>query len=406
MFDVIVSGAGPSGSKCAEVLSKAGFKVALIERDVNWRKPCGGGCSGRLYKYFPQLKKLGIVSKHSIEMYSADFTKFAYTYKNAKEYSFVMDRLELDNLMRNVAVDAGAQLFDKSLSYDFVVKRGQKLGVKAKSKSGTKEFLGKLIVIADGISSKLALKSNLRPSWNVRDLGLAKCAIMEGKNHLDVHSAYFYFQPYYGYGWIFPISKKRFNMGVITFYEDNLNYNVHELFKKFLNMKEIRKMIPTSNYVQIWTSAFPEPANGVMEKCLYRDNVMLVGDAAGFVSPISGEGIYAAVVSGQIAAETALNALKNEEYSGKALKSYKLHPNIKKIVRNYKLKRSFAEFFYAHKGNNLNVLFNLAEEDPEYKRIVADTFLFNKIPPKDFFSSPKFTNSKIQADLRGNSNIE
>ena len=43
MYDVVVSGAGPAGSRCAQILAKNGFKVALIEKDVNWRKPCGAG---------------------------------------------------------------------------------------------------------------------------------------------------------------------------------------------------------------------------------------------------------------------------------------------------------------------------------------------------------------------------
>ena len=42
MNDVIISGAGPSGSQCAEVLANAGYKIALIEKYTNWRKPCGG----------------------------------------------------------------------------------------------------------------------------------------------------------------------------------------------------------------------------------------------------------------------------------------------------------------------------------------------------------------------------
>ena len=44
-YDVVVSGAGPAGSKCAEVIAKAGYKVALIEKDIKFRKPCGGGRS-------------------------------------------------------------------------------------------------------------------------------------------------------------------------------------------------------------------------------------------------------------------------------------------------------------------------------------------------------------------------
>ena len=58
MHDVIISGAGPSGSQCAEVLAKAGYKVALLEKDINYRKPCGGGLPrSSFYNYYPQLKK-------------------------------------------------------------------------------------------------------------------------------------------------------------------------------------------------------------------------------------------------------------------------------------------------------------------------------------------------------------
>ena len=389
LYDVIVSGAGPSGSKCAEVLAKNGFKVALIEKDTNWRKPCGGGCSVRLFKYYPQLRKLDIVNKHSIEMYSADFSKFQYRYENYDDYSFVMDRLELDNLMRDVATDAGAELFDRNVSIDFITKNQKKVGLKTKTPSSIEEYHGKIIIIADGMSSKLALKSGMRPPWKTKDLGLAKCAILEGKTSVDVNAAYFYFQPYYGYGWIFPINEDRFNVGVITFYEDNFKYNINNLLKEFINKPNIKKFLPESNYKQIWAAAFPEPANGVIEKCLYGDNLMIVGDAAGFVSPISGEGLHAGVVSGNIAAVTAIEALEKEDYTARTLKKYKFHTNIKKIIRNFKLRRSLATFFYEIEGKNLNATFRLAEKDPEFREIVASTFLFNKIPPKDFFSKIK-----------------
>jgi geranylgeranyl reductase family protein len=391
MYDVIVSGSGPAGSKCAEMFAKKGFKVALLERDTRWRKPCGGGCSVRLFKYYPQLKNLNIINKHSIAMYSADFTEFEYTYENFNEYSFVMDRLELDNLMRDVAVDAGAQLFDKNLAFDFVTKQGEKVGVKTKTSTGEKEYLAKIIIIADGMSSKLALKSGLRSAWKTQDLGLAKCAILEGKNNFEVNKVYFYFQPYIGYGWIFPITEKKFNVGVITFYEDNLNYNINHLFREFLKNSHIQKILPISEYKQIWSAAFPEPANGVIERGLYSKNIMMIGDAAGFVSPISGEGLHASVVSGYTAANIGIDALEKEVFSEKILRNYKLHPNIKKIIRNYKLKRNMADFFYEDKGKNLNIIFKLAQNDPQFRETVASTFLFNKIPPRDFFLRIKQT---------------
>jgi len=395
MFDVIVSGAGPAGSKCAEILAKNGFKVALIERDINWRKPGGGGSSVRLFKYYPQLRSLNLHKKHTIKMYSADFHKLEYKYKGFEDYSVVIDRLELDNLMREVAVNAGAELFDKNLSFDFITKNQQKIGIKTKTSSGMKEYFGKVIIIADGMSSKLAIKSGLRKRWKTEDLGISKCAIMEGESSMDINTVYFFYKPFYGYGWIFPIDQKRFNIGVITFYEDNYNHNLNKLYNDFLKEPKVKKLLFKSDYKQIWMSSYPLPSTGVLEKSLYGNNLMIVGDAAGFTSPISGEGLHACVVSGKVAAETAINAFEIENFSEKALKKYKFNANIKKIIRSFKLKRSLADFFYEQGGINLNIIFKLAENDSKFRKTTTDIFLFNATPPKDFFSRIKKANFKF-----------
>ena len=116
MYDVIVSGAGPSGSKCAEVIAKSGYKVALIEKDINYRKPCGGGLpSASMYKYYPQLRKLNTFKKTTIALFSANNNMIETTIDDADTNPIVIDRLEFDNLMRNAAVDAGAELFDKNV---------------------------------------------------------------------------------------------------------------------------------------------------------------------------------------------------------------------------------------------------------------------------------------------------
>lgn len=395
MFDVIVSGAGPAGSKCAEILAKNGFKVALIERDINWRKPGGGGSSVRLFKYYPQLRSLNLHKKHTIKMYSADFHKLEYKYEGFEDYSVVIDRLELDNLMREVAVNAGAELFDKNLSFDFITKNQQKIGIKTKTSSGMKEYFGKVIIIADGMSSKLAIKSGLRKRWKTEDLGISKCAIMEGENSMDINTVYFFYKPFYGYGWIFPIDQKRFNIGVITFYEDNYNHNLNKLYNDFLKEPKVRNLLSKSDYKQIWMSSYPLPSTGVLEKSLYGNNLMIVGDAAGFASPISGEGLHACVVSGKVAAETAINAFEIEDFSEKVLKKYKFNANIKKIIRSFKLKRSLADFFYEQEGINLNKIFKLAENDSKFRKTATDIFLFNATPPKDFFSRIKNVNFKF-----------
>jgi len=95
-----------------------------------------------------------------IAFFSADGHKLENTFEETDVSPFVIDRLEFDNLIRNVAVDAGAELFDKNISYDFVYKDQKRVGIKTKTSSGIKEYIAKLIIVADGMSSKLANKSD------------------------------------------------------------------------------------------------------------------------------------------------------------------------------------------------------------------------------------------------------
>ena len=384
MYDVIISGAGPAGSKCAEVLAKSGYNVALIEKDSKWRKPCGGAVSSRVLKYYPQLRKLNLLPITEISMYSGDFSQLKYSWEDIREPSFTVDRLEFDNLLRNIAVDAGANLFDNFYSFDFIYKQNRKIGVKTKTKNGTKEFLGKIIIIADGMSSKLAFKSGMREKWKIDEIGLCKCAILEGTNLLDKASISLFFQKYKGYGWIFPLDDKRFNIGCGTWLEANSNYNINQQYNKFKNNPYLQRFFPKQEFKEIWIGSYPLPALGVKEKSLFKDNMMMIGDAAGFVSPISGEGIHASIVSGNTAGETAVKALETDDVSDQTLKKYKDHPNIKKIRRNFKMTASMVDFLYDAEGKNLSNMFSLAETDSKIREMVINMFLFSQPPTKEF----------------------
>ncbi|MFX0028027.1 MAG: geranylgeranyl reductase family protein [Candidatus Hermodarchaeota archaeon] len=384
MYDVLVSGAGPAGSKCAEVIAKSGYKVALIERNSKWRKPCGGAVSSKVLKYYPQLRNLNLLPITGINMYSGDYYQLKYSWKDIREPSFTVDRLEFDNIIRNIAIDTGAELFDKNLSFDFIYKQNQKIGIKTKHNNEVKEFLGKVIVIADGMGSKLAIKSGMREKWKIDEIGLCRCAIMEGINSLDKTSISLFFQKYKGYGWIFPLDEIRFNIGCGTWLEANRIYNINQVYSDFLNDPYLKKFFPNREFNKIWEGSYPLPALGVKEKSLIKDNIMMIGDAAGFVSPISGEGIRASIVSGHIAGETAVLALENDDISEKSLKKYKFHPNIKKIRRNFKMTASIVDFLYEKDGTNLSNMFSLAKSNSKIQEIVINMFLFGQAPSKEF----------------------
>lgn len=385
MYDAIVSGSGPSGSQCAERLAKKGYKVALIEKNIDWRKPCGGAVHSSVLDLYPQLKQLPNPKIIGVHMHSADFHSLEFK-GEGKEYSVIIDRLELDNIIRYAALDAGVDFFNKNLSYDFLIKKQKKIGIKTKSPTGTKEYYGKIIIIADGMSSKLALKSGLRTKWKINEIAIGKCAIMEGDNLLDRELVYVYFMPFQGYGWIFPMSNKRYNIGVFTFGKDNIKYDLTKIYQEFLGNPNVKKFVPDLNYKLIWSSSYLFPAEGVLDKSLYGDNVMLIGDTGGFVSPISGEGIQSAVISGKVAAETAIEAFQEEDYSKNILKKYKTSPEIKDIIRNFKLKRSMIKFFYENKGRNLNKMLSLSEKDLLFREQVVNMFTYGEIPSKDFLA--------------------
>ena len=215
---------------------------------------------------------------------------------------------------------------------------------------------------------------------------------MEGKNNLDKDCMSTFFKPYKGYAWIFPLGEERFNIGCGTFREDNLNFNLNQLYFEFKNDPNIKKLLPKSNYKEIWKGAYPVPSKGVNEQSLYGENILLIGDAAGFVSPISGEGIHAGIVSGNIAAETAINALENDNISNLTLKRYKTNQYIKKIIRNFKLKRSMVDFFYENNGRNFSNLLKLANKDSGIKEAVINMFLFNQPLTKELLLRIKSTN--------------
>ena len=373
MYDVVISGAGPSGSHCAKILAEAGYRVALIEKNTNWRKPCGGSVSSKVIKLYPEMKKLNTPKIVGAKLYSADYHLLEHN-RADNLYSTVVDRLEFDNLIRNVAIDAGAELFDRNISFDFITKEGNLIGIKTKSKEGVKEFFGKIFILADGMGSRLAVKSGLKSKWKVEDISISKTAILEGENKLDEKYIYIYFRYYEGYAWIFPMGERQFNVGCGTSAIGNLKHNVKELFNEFLKEPKIKELIPDLNRKVIWSSTYILPINGVLINSLFANNLMLIGDIAGFVSPINGEGIYQSIISAGAAAEVAIEALERQDYSINILRKYKKHPNVKQIVSNFKAKLAIRNFFVEDQGKYLDEMFERTEKDQVYKDKVLGMF--------------------------------
>jgi len=329
--------------------------------------------SSEIVALYPEIEKLNIARITGSKIYSANLHSLERR-RTDNLYSVIVDRLDFDDLIRNIAVNKGAELFDKNLSYDFVKKEGKKLGVKTKTPEGIKEYYGKIIILADGMSSKLAIKSELRSKWELKDITVSKCAIMEGENKLDYDLFYVFFQSYMGYGWIFPLGKKRFNIGCGSTTEIASKVNLNKMFDNFINNQYIKTHYLTSDYKTIWSGSYPLAINGILEKSLFSDNLLCIGDVAGFVSPITGEGIHQSMYSAKAAAEVAVNALEKEDYSKDTLKAYRNHPEVKNLRRVFKSLLRLRDFFFEENGKNLNEMLERAENDLEYREKALNIF--------------------------------
>ena len=388
MFDVIVSGAGPAGSACAEILAKRGFHVALIEKDSKWRKPCGGAIGGKILKYYPKIKKLGYTRINGFHMYSYDYNELTHIWDDPNyKKTLIVDRLEFDNILINYAKDSGAEFFDQNTSYDFIRRNNKIIGIKTKTSSGTKEYLGKIVVIADGMSSKLAIKSGLRNKWRIEQIGTAKCAILEGKNNFDPNMNYFFYRKYGGYGWVFPLTNDRFNIGCGLAKDDILKYNLNQIYSEFISDPFIKSnFLKNNSFKEIRIGSYPVPNSGVLDKSLYSDNILIIGDAAGFVSPLDGEGIYPAVQTGIIAGRTASEAIEIDNISKQTLKKYRYNNKIKKIIRNFKMKSTAIEFFLKGVGPGFTKLLNYAKENEDFKKEFLGVLWQNAYPKVEFLT--------------------
>jgi len=303
---VAVIGGGPAGATAASILAKAGVETYLIEKDLNGDKPCGGGIPcGALrefdipdYLFERKVSKVGFIAPSGYEVV-ADL---------GDGYVGMVDRARFDPYLRERAVQAGARLiegvftgFSKKESTSprpLFSKEGEiKINFKQREKEESIEV--DAVIAADGANSTVAKQVGAeRPQVYL--------AVQE-KVQLTGKAKKFYedrCEIWYGagispnlYGWVFP--KADFaTIGTGAPYGHGRYMDDYmAAFKKRLNGRiDGAKLLKRQ--------AHPLPM-GPIKKKVYG-NVLLVGDAAGTVMPISGEGIYYGIMSGKLAAEAVI----------------------------------------------------------------------------------------------------
>ncbi len=382
MNNVIISGAGPAGAMAAKVLAKAGISVIALDRNKAWRKPCGGGVPEHVFSAglldYNELKKKGIIDK--------DTKDLLLRAPNGKELlvetpgETVVDRKVFDQFLRDKAIDAGATIqYQTSVKELLRDSKGFINGVKIKDSSGVKELSANIVIAADGVGSKIVVQGGLRKKWDPTDYAICAVAIIEGYIEPEPlsNSMQIYIDDHVApnsYAWLFPMSKNRANIGIGIWKRSEKS--PMEFLMRLTKTPFFKKKLNASKFKIFWKSNYPIPMQGVKGRT-YGDGIMGVGDSMGFVAPIIGEGIFSALLTGKLAAETVIKALEQGDYSKEMLKNYQKAWVKYGLKEGYTFQRAMRDAV-VESGNineNFNNLIEWALTDAQNKRLLGEMFV-------------------------------
>ena len=322
-YDAIIVGAGPAGSTTAKILSEKGLKVILIDKDKLPRdKPCGGGIPSRVLERFPYVD-----NDKFIESYSYSGVSFSPSLKNKIEIEkntpivATALRIKFDFELAKLAEKNGTIIEDGASVTDLKILKD---GARVLLEDGRHIDSG-IVVGADGVWSVIAKKSGLRG----RKYKTGACVLQEFKVNKKILDEYFgeerkcyvysRFKGLIGYGWIFP-KKEHINIGMGgVWVNQGTKTNLLKHYHEFFGFLKQNNVIP-NNLKESPIKGGTLPIYPL--KKTYGERLLLVGDAAGFINSNTGEGIYYAMSSGEIAAKIIMEALEKENTSSIFLSRY------------------------------------------------------------------------------------
>ena len=335
VWDAVVVGAGPAGSATAAHLARAGLDVLLVDRSRFPRdKPCSEYLSPGAT---PLLERLGVAgeverSAHAklagMKVVSPGGAvmcgRFAAThpYPSPRPYSYALPRTTLDAILVRAAARAGATLREGVAVEDLSRDARAVSGVVARTGSGMREAVRARVVIgADGLRSVVARRLGLRCTSPPRRIAftahVADVRGMDGMGELHVgRSGYVGMGPIGGgvttVALVLPLARVRAEAGGLGGLDHRSAWFAElERFPGLRGRLDVRRMVRevlvTGPFAQ-WSRASVADEGGAL----------LVGDAADFFDPFTGQGIYSALRGAELAADTVTAALRRGGSVGRA----------------------------------------------------------------------------------------
>lgn len=336
--DVVIIGAGPAGSSVANSVASKGYKVLVIEKEKTIGcSPCAGYVSNTI-NLDGKLDVRAIQEK--INCMRTYFPSGAY--HDFPINGFVVDRQWFDkSLARRASANRAKFLVNASLhSLVYGHKNKGYCGVEFK-KNGIKFVEARVIVGADGVFSKTAHFLGLKQ----KDVLIGAQYELSNLTPIPNTSEIFFDKNYApgGYVWIYPIGKNGAKIGLGI----NKSLSAKSAFEYLDQFIEENPLVVDrlKNASQIAKISGAIPSGGILDKTCV-ENVLLVGDAAGMVDPITGAGISYAILTGEIAGKVISDALKKKDLSLLSQYETKWKKLLERTFTRSLKKRKFANTIY------------------------------------------------------------
>ena len=304
MADVIVAGAGPAGAVAARTLAAAGFDTLLVDRAAFPRnKPCGGGISVRALTRFPWLAgALADIDVHRIAKLHLEGPDGATLDLDSGDPTVLLiRRVEFDHALVLQATEAGARIQG---GFEITQADQSDEGVTLQSRDA-RTLRARFVVAADGVHSVLGKRLGVNARWPRQSLAIDMMEETPAETlratDPDVLWVAYAHNGLDGYAYVFP-KARHVNVGigcVLSHFDDAVTDAPYALQTSFVSSLVTRGVLEGTSDRKTFTP-FLIPVGGPLPRAAHG-RVLFAGDAGGFVHAITAEGIYYAMVSGELA---------------------------------------------------------------------------------------------------------